>query len=133
MSVVVFNPTIFKARYPEFADVDSALLTLYFNEAQIYVDNTENSVIVDMNIRGMILNMLVAHIAAIQVAPLVGRLASAGEGSVNVSTSYAVATGSRAWFDQTRYGAGAWQALAPYRCAIYIPAPASPMTYVPEG
>ena len=133
MSVVVFNPTNYKLRYPEFADVDSDLLSLYFNEAQIYVDNTENSVILDTNIRGMILNMVVSHIAALQEAPLVGRVSSAGEGSVNVSTSYAVSTGSRAWWDQTRYGASAWQALAPYRCAIYIPAPSSPMTLVSEG
>ena len=133
MAIVVFDPTTFKLRYLEFADVDPALLTMYFSEATIYVDNTEDSVITDVNIRGMVLNMIVAHIAALQAAPLVGRISSAGEGSVNVSTTYATPTGSRAWFDQSRYGAAAWQAMAPYRSALYIPAPSAPMTYVPEG
>ena len=138
MSVVVFDPTVFKIRYPEFATVDSALLTLYFNEAMIYVDNTESSVITDTNIRGMILNMIVAHIATLQArissgSPLVGRISSASEGGVSVSVSAAPSTGSRIWFDQTLYGDAAWKALRPYGHAIYITAPQPIPTYVPEG
>jgi hypothetical protein len=133
MAIVTFDVSVFRARYPEFSTVLDATLSAYFTEATIYCNNTDGSVVSDVSIRGMILNMLVAHIAKLSTTDLVGRVSSAGEGSVNVSNTYAPAMGSRAWFDQTRYGASAWQAMSPYRRALYIPPVARAVTYVPNG
>src|SRR5262249_32656248 len=85
-------------------------------------------------IQAVLMNMVTAHIAALNSqsqgdsdpgAPKdanspVGRIASATEGSVSVSTEYApMANGSEAWFLQTRYGAAFWAATAVYRTARY--------------
>lgn len=128
MAIVTFDPSNFKLRYPEFADISNDLLNMYFSEASIFFCNTDNSVVTNIAVRGMILCMIVAHIAALSAAPLVGRISSASEGSVSAQTAYAIASGSRAWYDQTKYGAAAWQAMTPYRCAIYIGAAPSQMT-----
>ena len=33
-----------------------------------------------------------------------------------------------AWWQQTKYGLLAWQAMAPYRMAVYIPSPQVPLS-----
>lgn len=133
MAVVAFNSTTFKATFPEFATTGNDVLAAYFVEAGFYCNNTDASVVTDVTLRGIILNLLAAHIAKLTAAPLVGRVSSAGEGSVNASTTYATPTAGRAFFDQTQYGARAWQLMGPYRHALYI-GPTKPYTtYVPEG
>lgn len=130
MAIVVFDPVRFVARYPEFSTVDVLVLGDYFTEATIYLNNTDSSRVQDVNQRALLLNMLVAHIAALNgsgvngqgASPLVGRVASATEGSVTVATDFAAATnGTQAWFFQTRYGTAYWAATARYRTAVYIP------------
>ena len=138
MPVVVFSSTTFKLRYPEFSSVSNDLLDIYFSEASMYCNNTEASRVTDLTVRATALNMIVAHIAALQQrvtdgAPLVGRIASAGEGGVSVSTAAAAPIGTRAWFDQTLYGAAAWQVLGQYRHMLYVPATFTPTVYVPEA
>lgn len=128
MGVVAFDLTTWRARYPEFATVADASVTACFTEATLYVSNRDSSPVVDLSVRATILNMTTAHVVAMNFgvngeapSPLVGRIESAAEGSVNVKTAYAAAAGSRAWWDQTKYGAAAWQALSPFRAARYVP------------
>lgn len=126
MPVVVFDEVAFKARYPEFSALTSPALAAYFTEATIYLNNTETSPVTDEAQRAILLNMLVAHIAFLDSSSsansgLVGRIASATEGSVSVTTDVGPMTGSQAWFMQSRYGAAYWQATAPYRTFRYTP------------
>ncbi|HGH0375213.1 TPA: DUF4054 domain-containing protein [Yersinia enterocolitica] len=135
MAIVVFDVDAFRERYPEFNAVSVSLLNAYFVEATVYLDNTDRSLICEVAIRAVYLNMLVAHIAAINSGVngegptgLVGRVASASEGSVSVSTGEVPVTGSSWWYFQTPYGAAYWQAAAPYRTIRYVPG-ASPSMY----
>lgn len=130
MGIVAFDLPGFRIRYPEFATVADALLGAYFTEATIYLNNTATSPVVDMTIRSMLLNMLVAHIAALNAAingqaasPLVGRINTATEGSVSVGTDMGPVTGTQAWYIQSRYGASFWSATSIYRRFLYVPRP----------
>lgn len=128
MAVVVFDLAGFRVRYPEFATVADALLGAYFVEATAYLNNTDSSLVADLVLRSMLLNMLTAHVAAMNsgvngqtASGLVGRVTSASEGSVSVSVDAGPVTGSSAWFMTTRYGAAFWQATARFRTMRYIP------------
>lgn len=129
--VVVFVPGDFKVLYPQFAAVVNATLTLYFDLATLIVKNTCGALVADATQRERLLNLLVAHIAALQpVSPaggagsgaaLVGRISSAAEGTVSVTAEYAAnISSSMAWFVQTQYGAMFWQLTAPYRSFRYV-------------
>ena len=127
MPSVIFEVAGFRARYPEFSSVSDVLVSASFDEATMYLDNSETS-IVPVIPRATLLNMLTAHVAALNFgvggqAPnaLVGRIASASEGSVSVSADMGPTTGSNAWFLQTKYGAAFWQASARYRTMRYVP------------
>lgn len=127
--VVVFNPAAFLVRYPEFVGVSPALLQAYFDEATMaYLDNTDASRVQQVEQRSVLLNMLVAHVAAINAgvngqgaSPLVGRINTATEGSVTVAAAMDGVPGTAAWFMQTRYGASYWQATAMFRTMQYVP------------
>lgn len=123
MAVVVFNPTAFKVRYPEFAAVSNTLLDACFTESGLYLSNRDNSPVQDVARRTLLLNMLTAHIAFIggalsadgQARPN-GRLSQASEGSVSATFDSVPATpGSGAWFAQSQYGAAFWQATSSLR------------------
>lgn len=127
MGVVVFDPAAFKQRYPEFTSVADGLLSAYFSEGTIYLDNTDQSRVQDLGFRTVLLWMLTAHIAAINsgvngegASPLVGRINNATEGSVTVGTDMGVVPFTAAWFLQTKYGAAFWQATAPFRTMQYV-------------
>lgn len=127
MASVAFDPTAFKSRYPEFATVADDTLNAYFAEATLYLDNTDASPISNIVTRGVLLNMLVAHLAQIYSgsngqAPsqLVGRISQASEGSVSVTTDAMPNAGSAAWFNQTKYGAQYWQSTLPLRRFRYV-------------
>lgn len=132
MAIVVFNYTNWIARYPEFATLangvnPAVVAPLCFDEAGLYCNNTNGSPVLSIPIRTQLLNMLTAHIVFLNYgangqAPtqLVGRISSAGEGSVNVSTEMKM-PGSAAWFMQSKYGAAFWQASAQYRMMRYVP------------
>lgn len=128
MASVVFDPVAFGARYPEFSTVNSTTLNAYFTEATLYLDNTDASPITNLVTRGLLLNMLVAHLAQLYSgsngqAPsqLVGRVSQASEGSVSVSTDAMPNAGSAAWFNQTKYGAQYWASTLPFRRFRYLP------------
>lgn len=127
MGVVIFDPSAFKLRYPEFSSVDDALLQQYFTQATIYLDNTDSSRVSDLAVRSMLLSMLVAHIACLysgangqSPSGLVGRIDSASEGSVSVHADMPGVTANSAWYMQTKYGADYWNATAPFRTFQYI-------------
>lgn len=123
MTVAVFNYAAWAARYPEFAaTVNEATATLYFDEATLYCNNGSGALVpadaVTYQPRLTLLNMLTAHIAALNApgsSNLVGRVASATQGSVSVTADMGAQPGTAAWFNQTKYGAAYWQATAQYR------------------
>lgn len=128
MGIVVFDVAVFRERYPEFTTVSDGLLQLFFDESTLYLNNTECSLVQDVPRRALLLNMLTAHVAALNAgtngqaaSPLVGRINSATEGSVSVSTDMGAVPGSAAWFVQTKYGAAYWQATVNLRSFRYIP------------
>jgi hypothetical protein len=102
-----------------------------FAEAGLYLNNTDCSVVQDVNIRGALLNMVTAHIAFLggiltadgQPRP-VGRVSAANEGAVGATFDFTPATpGSGAWFAQSQYGAAFWQATTCYRGMKYFANP----------
>ena len=128
MGVVVFDPVAFRTRYPEFSTLTDGMLTAYFNEATLYLNNSESSLVTDVTQRSVLLNMAVAHLAALYSgingqAPsqLVGRITQASEGSVSVSSDIGPVSNTAAWWMQTKYGASYWSATAPYRTMRYRP------------
>lgn len=121
MSIAVFDPVSFKARYPEFAAVSDATLNLCFTESGLYLSNTNDSPVQNLTRRTMLLNMLTAHIAYLGgklnidgMPRPVGRINQADEGSVSVGFEYLI-PGTHAWFTQTQYGAAYWQATSSLR------------------
>jgi len=127
--VVTFVYLDWLAVYPEFVTVLEPAATNYFAMATMYCDNNASSPILDTTKRTMILYALTSHITSLLAtvggvtpSPLVGRINTATEGSVSVGTDLPT-TPNAAWFTQTKYGMLAWQALAPYRTAIYIAPP----------
>jgi len=132
MTIVVFDPATFKTRYPEFAGVSDGRLQACFDEAGLYLANTDSSIVQNIPKRTLLLNMLTAHIAFVggalsvdgQTRP-VGRVSQAGEGSVNAAFE-GPPPGSAQWFQQTQYGASFWQATSNLRGFKYI---SNPTTY----
>jgi hypothetical protein len=129
-AVAVFVAADFKAAYPAFAAVPDALLQAFFSIATIYLRNDGSGPVRDTNLQTQLLWMLTAHVGQISGAlnpggvpsGLVGRITSASEGSVSVSSDYP-STPNNAWFVQTPYGAMYWQATAAFRMARYLPGP----------
>uniref|UniRef100_A0AAU6W2Z1 DUF4054 domain-containing protein n=4 Tax=unclassified bacterial viruses TaxID=12333 RepID=A0AAU6W2Z1_9VIRU len=130
MTIATFDPVAFKVRYPEFASVSDELLAMYFEEAGLYLSNTDASPVQNVARRTMLLWMLTAHIAYLNgagqpegsVTPG-GRVSSATEGSVSVGFDLFPATGTSAWFNFTPYGAAYYQATLSLRSFRYRPRP----------
>ena len=127
MAAVVFDPTAFKARYPEFAAVADATLAACFTEAGLYLSNADNSPVQNLTRRATLFNMLTAHIAFIGgklaadgMPRPVGRLSQAGEGSVSAAFE-GPPPGSAQWFQQSQYGASFWAATSSLRGFRYLP------------
>ena len=131
MPAVVFDPAAFKARYTEFAAVADPTLAACFDEAGLYLSNTDNSPVQNLTRRATLLNMLTAHVAylggllsADGMPRPVGRVSQASEGSVSAAFEGVPPTpGSGAWFQQSQYGAAFWQATSSLRGMRYIPCP----------
>lgn len=133
---VTFNYATWVARYPEFSAVSPDLAGSYFDEAGLYFANCGWTA--SLKIAPTLLNMLTAHIAALNApqangspattgqpaSPLVGRIDQASEGSVSVHADMGdanAASPSQAWYMQTKYGAAYWAATAQFRTARYSP------------
>lgn len=130
MAVAAFDSAVFLARYPEFGAIPVLRLQSFFDEAGLYLDNTDSSPVSNVSRRRVLLNMLTAHIAKLNgaldesgdIAP-VGIVNSATEGSVSVSFDPVFAPGTAGWYAQTQYGAAFWQATMNYRRFMYFPKP----------
>lgn len=136
-SPVVFNYAVWVARYPEFAAISQPLAQAYFDEAGLYFANCGWTAA--LSIAPTLLNMLTAHLAWLyaprdvndnpsstgqSASPLTGRISSASEGSVSVSTELTSSgSPSEAFFTQTKYGFSFWQATAQFRTALYSARP----------
>lgn len=115
--VVVFDVDEFKTLYPQFADVDEAILQNYFNAATLLLDNTNKSPVKDLAERKMLLYMLTCHIATLKKRgdTIVGTITAATEGKVNVSVTPLV---NMNWYTQTVCGSLYWQSTAKYRVGV---------------
>lgn len=123
MPAVVFDKARFQTAYPEVRAAD-AQLEMWFAQAESLLDNTGRSIVKKPEEREMLLFLLVRHFAALAERAaqggLVGRIASAAEGSVSVSADMGAAIGNAAWYLQTPYGATYWQLTAKYRRFRYV-------------
>lgn len=129
--IVTFDVPTFLARYPEFTALNTSTptaLALCFGEATLYLDNSANSRVQQVEQRAPLLYMLTAHIAALYFPvntatanQTVGRVSQASEGSVSVSLDMGSVTFNAAWFLQTKYGASFWQATAKWRQMRVVP------------
>lgn len=131
--IATFNYVNFALRYPEFANLPGTkiqqLNLIFTQDAGLYLNNTDCSIVQNITRRTILLNMLTAHIAFLggmlsadgQALP-VGRVSEAHEGTVGASLEYtAPEPGSGPWFNQTAYGAAFWQATTSLRGMHYRP------------
>lgn len=125
---VTFDYNAWIQRYPEFhQNVGIELAQDYFNEATIYHRNDGVGPPTNPQVQLMLLNMITAHVAQMYAADaqsgqsassIVGRITSAGEGSVNVSAEMTGPDAAQWWY-QTKYGASYWNATKQYRTMRY--------------
>jgi hypothetical protein len=139
-AAVTFDYNAWIARFPEFTAVPQALAQQYFAEATIYWRNDGTSPNASTAIQSALLNLVTAHIAALNVQsqgdPIpgtskdanspVGRITSATQGTVTVQTDLGLAPSTserQAFFAQTRYGVQFLSMTAGYRFAQprYVP------------
>ena len=130
MGVVAFDYSAWALRYPELAaSVTPQVAALYFAEAGLYCNNSTTSPVTDETVRAVFLNMLTAHIAALNIRSssagakggLVGRISNAAEGSVNVQLQADYPPGTSQWYQQTQYGSDFYAASAGFRTMLYVP------------
>jgi hypothetical protein len=150
---ITFDYAYWVAAYPAFANVGEPLAQAYFDQAGSYCANvTTNPAFCTTVFRGAtptplltnLLDLLTAHLAWLQAprdasgnpastgqppSGLVGRIASASEGSVSVSTENQYAPGSAQWFQQTPWGSQYWAATLQFRQMRYSPK----QTLQPDG
>ena len=122
--VVRFDASRFRKLYPKISATDDQL-SMFFVEAGMQCNNTDKSIIKNLDERELLLFLLVAHIATLQQRidsgnEAVGRVASASEGSVSVSLDNGQTTQSEKWYQQTPYGARYWALIKQYRSFFYV-------------
>lgn len=125
--VVEFNVAEFREMYPTITVqvATDAQLEMFFLEAELLFNNTPQSCVKDLKKRKIYLYLVVAHLATLQSQVdagnmLVGRLSSASEGSVSISSEYGTLGNSEKWWVQTPYGAKFWQMTAIFRTSLYV-------------
>lgn len=126
-NVYVFDPVDFKAVYaPTFDKYTDAQLNWFFESIEGLLDNSESSCISLKN-RKRWYYLLVAHKALLQDrinsgnSGLVGRISSATEGSVSISSEYPSGSGAlEQWLKQTPYGAEFYAITLPWRSVLWF-------------
>lgn len=138
MAVAVFDYTKWAAMFPYLATprggVTQPIAEGFFTIAELLFANDDCSPIKDPDKRLVFLNYIVAHLARLAGYPIdaggaaapdgmVGRVSSATEGTVSISSDYGAVRESEAWWIQTPEGATFWQLTRAFRTARYIAAP----------
>lgn len=124
--VVEFDVAEFREEYPFFSKLTDTQLNSLFRKACLRLRNDAKSCVKDIYVRNEFLYLIVAHLAtlfqkALDGNSLVGRISSASEGSVSVSSEYSVSQGGgEKWWSQTPWGADYWTSSAPYRVPNYV-------------
>jgi hypothetical protein len=141
-----FSPAEFVAAYPEFTGFSSGgppptaapVPLANFGLAQLLLNNTCGSRVIDANQRLSLLYLLTAHLTFLSngtndggsppiILPppgIVGRINTASEGAVSVGSEFAaLPNANQAYLIQTKYGALYWTLTARYRTMLYVCAP----------
>lgn len=138
---VTFNYETWTAMYPEFGNLTPSQGQGYFTRAtgSIIANSCSNPANADGNLAYMIY-LATSHVAWLSCprdangnpaatgtppSPLIGRISSAQEGSVNVQTEWEGGAANQldAYLQQTKYGVELIAAIAPYRTARYLARP----------
>lgn len=133
---VTFNYDYWVAQAPAFAGCSQVQGQAWFDLATTLCPNTAANPLGDLTSQALYL--LTSHVAWLN-APrdaagrpaqsgspppgVVGRISSASEGSVSVSSEWQGGTVNQAWFLQTQWGAMYWQMSSPLRTMRYAARP----------
>lgn len=131
MAVAVFVYADWIAMFPEMSSVPEPAAAGFFSIAELLLDNTDCSPVQNVTQRTSLLYFATAHVASLAGYPVaaggtaapsgvVGRVSSATEGTVSVSTDYGAVSSQQAWWLQSQYGATFWQLTAAFRTMRYI-------------
>ena len=128
-AVAVFDYELWLAQYPELCNVSLPQAQGYWNTATVLHRNDGRGPVNDADMQRTLLNTLAAHIAYLRVGTkanpsaasqgLTGRVTSATQGSVSVSTELPGMTANAAYFATSPYGLDYWNAMAPFRTMHY--------------
>lgn len=123
MAVVVFDIDEFRELYPKIVATD-AQLRMFFSIAEGFLDNTDCSIVKSIEERKNLLYLLTAHLAWLNQQAeggnaVVGRVASASEGSVSISLDYGTMGNNERFYLQGPYGNLYWQMTKKYRSFLY--------------
>lgn len=133
-AIATFDYAKWVALFPALSYVSDTQAQMWFGIAgEFYLRNDGTGRVRNQQTQQDLLNLITAHLVQLFVpnpangpaqTGLVGRIASATEGSVTVSAEYAAQTSaSMAFWVQTQYGAAFWAATAAYRTGMYVPGP----------
>lgn len=117
MAIITFDEAVFRAAYPEFAEVTTATLSGYWDAACVITGiNTDTSPVPE-SARRVLLNMVVCHLATLAQRGdrVTGALNHATEGSVSAGYAAPPQTARSWWWLQTRCGSAYWEAMKSYR------------------
>jgi Protein of unknown function (DUF4054) len=130
---VTFNYAQWLQLFPSFSYITQPQAQEYFNLATQVHRNDGGGPVTLASTQTNLLNLVTAHIASLLAPPpdnpggppardaaVVGRITSASEGSVSVSTENSFPPGSSQWWQQTQYGAMYWQMSRVFRTARYL-------------
>lgn len=119
--VVTFDESEFIGMFPEFSSTSLAVISANFLRAENLLDNSESSIVQEVDRRKILLYLATAHISALSTrgSTVVGQMSSASEGSVSASFT-PLEAGSGAWWSQTQYGAEFWNSTKRYRSFFIV-------------
>ena len=128
---VSFSYSSFVAQFPTFGYLTSDQVQNYWTMATGFVHNDGGGLVCSQSIQSALLNLATAHLCQLfaptaqgqAASPLVGRISNASEGSVSIATEMQMPAGTAQWWNQSPYGAAAWEMMKPYRTMRYIPGP----------
>lgn len=128
MAIVELKITTFREDYDDFSNIADGKLPLLFDQATDYLDNTEISLVAQSDKRERLLYLLMAHLAYMRYGDkdgnggsgMVGRVSSASEGSVSVSSDLGQVEFRNAWYTLSPYGMDYWQATKVYRMGVWF-------------